>query len=321
MSRFDVRLYDPSVEARWDEWCASAVNATILHTRRFLSYHGDRFKDMSLLIFDAERLVGVFPAAIARDETDLVVSHPGATYGGVVHDGRLTGERMLATLEDIAAFYQSRGFSRLLYKALPHCYATVPAQDDLYALFRLNARRTRCDLSSAIDLSNRRPLGDRRRRSLKKAQNAVSISGEIALLPELWNVLEGNLARKHAARPVHSLEEITLLAERFPDHIRIGCATAGNDVVAGILMFLSANVWHVQYIASSEMGYALSALDAVFDAAIEGALGQGIRYFDFGISNEEGGRVLNESLYRFKTEFGGGGMVHEFYEIPLPRGG
>lgn len=317
MTALDIRLFDPSQELVWDDWCAGAVNATLLHTRRFLSYHGDRFRDVSVLIHDDAKLVGILPAAVSPADATLVVSHPGATYGGLVHDGRLTGERMLAAFEAISSFYRSQGFVRLLYKVLPHGYHTVPAQDDLYALFRLDARRIRCDLSSTIDLKKRRSLSDRRRRSLKKALKTVVVSSEMALLPQLWSVLQGNLERKHGARPVHSLEEIMLLAERFPQEIQIRCAVAGGVVVAGVLLFLSANVWHAQYIASSEAGYAVSALDAVFDAIIVEASAQGARYFDFGISNEDGGRVLNEGLYGFKTEFGGGGMVHEFYELTL----
>lgn len=317
MTMLDIRPFDPSQEQLWDAWCADAVNATLLHTRRFLSYHGERFRDASVLVHEGDKLVGVMSAAVAPADAALVVSHPGATYGGVVHDGRLTGERMLAAFEAISAFYRSQGFERLLYKALPHLYHTVPAQDDLYALFRLDARRVRCDLSSTIDLKNRRPLSDRRRRSLKKALKSVVMSDDMALLPQLWSVLQGNLERKHGARPVHSLEEITLLSQRFAQEIQIRCAVVDGTVVAGVLLFVSANVWHAQYIASSEAGYAVSALDAVFDAVIAEAGAQGARYFDFGISNENGGRVLNEGLYGFKSEFGGGGMVHEFYELTL----
>jgi lipid II:glycine glycyltransferase (peptidoglycan interpeptide bridge formation enzyme) len=61
----------------------------------------------------------------------------------------------------------------------------------------------------------------------------------------------------------------------------------------------------------------VSALDAVFDGAIIDANRAGVRYFDFGTSNEDEGAVLNEGLYRFKAEFGGGGVAHEFFELDL----
>lgn len=299
----------------WDVFCAGAANATILHTRRFLSYHGERFNDLSLLVMDAGKLVGVFPAAQSLSDPALVVSHPGATYGGLVHQGKLGGTRMIEALEAIVEQYAKSGYQRLQYKPLPLIYATVPAQDDLYALFRLGAQRVRCDLSCAIDLAARRTSSERRRRGLKKAQAAVTLSSEPKLMGELWQVVAQNLARKHDARPVHSLGELAMLHERFPQHIQVRCALKDGVVEAGVVFFNAARVWHAQYIAASEAAYEVSALDAVFDAAILEAEQAGSRYFDFGISNEDGGKVLNDGLYRFKSEFGGGGVAHEFYEL------
>lgn len=299
----------------WDAFCAAAANATILHTRRFLSYHGERFKDLSLLVMDAGKLVGVFPAAQSLSDPLLVVSHPGTTYGGLVHQGRLSGMRMIEALGAIVEHYAKCGYQRLQYKALPFIYSTVPAQDDLYALFRLGAQRVRCDLSCCIDLAAQRPLNERRRRSLKKAQAAVTLSSDAKHLGGVWRVIAENLARKHGAQPVHSLQELSNLQERFPERIIIRTAVIDGVVEAGVVFFNSKTVWHAQYIAASEKAYEVSALDAVFERAIYEARQCGARYFDFGTSNEDAGRVLNAGLYSFKSEFGGGGVVHEFYEI------
>ena len=301
----------------WDAFCAGAANATILHTRRFLSYHGERFKDLSLLVMDAGKLVGVFPAAQSLSDSTLVVSHPGITYGGLVHQGKLSGNRMIEALGTIVGHYGKANYRCLQYKPVPMIYATVPSQDDLYALFRLGAQRVRCDLSCAIDLAARRPVSERRRRALSKARVAVTLSSDQKLLGELWRVVVQNLARKHDARPVHSLEALVMLRERFPQHIQVRCALMDDVVEAGVVFFNASKVWHAQYIAASEKGYEVSALDSVFDAAIFEAQQVGSRYFDFGTSNEDSGKALNDGLYRFKSEFGGGGSVHEIYEIDL----
>lgn len=299
----------------WDAFCASASNATILQTRRFLGYHGERFKDLSLLFMESGKVVGVFPAAQSLSDPAMVVSHPGITYGGLVHQGKVGGARMIEALGAIVGHYAKSGYRRLQYKPLPFIYASVPAQDDLYALFRFGAQRTRCDLSCCIDLAARRPVSERRRRGLKKARAAVKLSSEPRLLGDLWRVVAQNLARKHDARPVHSLEELGTLHERFPNLIQVRCALINGAVEAGVVFFNAARVWHAQYIAASEAAYDVSALDAVFDAAIAEAQHAGARYFDFGTSNEDGGKVLNDGLYRFKSEFGGGGVAHEFYEL------
>ncbi len=317
----NVRPYSANEADAWDEFCKDALQATLLHTRRFLSYHGDRFADRSLIIEEDGKWAGLFPAALSPADNACVVTHPGATYGGVLHQGGLRGERMVNALAEIGRYYRAQGCSRLMYKAVPTFYHRAPAQDDLYALFRLGAQRTRCDLSSAIDLQHRLSVSERRRRSLKKAIKAgVEIVEGIQYFPALWDVLAENLASKHGVKPVHTLAEIMLLAERFPHHIRCVCAHLNEQVVAGVVLFITPTAHHAQYIASSDTGYEISALDMVFEHAIEAATREDRRWFDFGISNENQGKVLNDGLYRFKSEFGGGGTVHEFYELDLNMG-
>lgn len=319
--KISVRPYESSHSNMWDDFCSKALQATLLHTRRFLSYHGDRFVDCSLIIEQEGKCVGLFPAALSSSDTGCVISHPGITYGGILHQGTLRGQRMVDALTEIRCHFLARGLDKLTYKAVPTFYHSAPAQDDLYALFRLGAERTRCDLSSTIDLQNRLPLSERRRRSLKRAVKAgVEVVEGGEYLPHLWEVLAENLAIKHGAKSVHSLDEIVSLADRFPNHIRCICARHANKVVAGVLVFITQTVYHAQYIASSEIGYEVSALDLLFAHTIEVAGNQGRRWFDFGISNELQGTVLNDGLYRFKSEFGGGGTVHEFYDLKLKTG-
>jgi lipid II:glycine glycyltransferase (peptidoglycan interpeptide bridge formation enzyme) len=116
---------------------------------------------------------------------------------------------------------------------------------------------------------------------------------------------------------VHTLEEIALLQSRFPDEIRLLVAKHAGIAVAGALLFETDRVSHAQYIAATPKGRELAALDAVFDVAIQRASAGGRRYFDFGISTEQGGKLLNDGLYEFKAGFGGSGVVHDFYEIAL----
>lgn len=313
-----LRPYAEENSQEWDVFCAQANQSTFLHTRRFLSYHGERFVDRSLLIENDGRLLGLFPAAEHPKWHDHIVSHPGITYGGVLHAGVLHGARMIDAIVAIGRYFRELNYQKLVYKAVPTFYQRRPIQDDLYALFRLGALRTRCDLSSTIDLGNRGAISERRRRSLKKALKAgVSITSGAEFLPALWVVLSENLARKHGVAPVHSLGEITFLMEQFPENISCYCCVLDGEILAGVIVFSTPVADHAQYIASSEKGYEVSALDAVFEHCIAKSNRLGKRWFDFGISTEANGKQLNEGLYGFKTEFGSGGFVHEFYEMEL----
>jgi hypothetical protein len=318
-----VRRYETRDVEKWDSLVAASWNGTFLHARRFLSYHGERFWDLSLVIEDDRgRIVGVFPAAHDNAREDIAVSHPGLTYGGVVHDGRLRGAVMLEALQAIAWSYREEGLHHLRYKAVPYIYHRVPSSDDLYALFRLGARRYRCDLSATIDLEFRLRPSKLRRRDLRKAQRFdVQVESGPHYLAPFWTVVEQNLATKYETRPVHTLEEITKLNRMFPDQIECVVGLAGGEVVAGIVLFRTLKVVHAQYIASTTAGNTVAALSAVMEHAIAMSKECRVRYFSFGTSNEHEGRMLNEGLHRFKVSFGAGGVVHEYYEVSLDRDG
>ncbi len=314
-----VRPYDPRDSEEWDALVTRSSAGTFLHSRTFLSYHGDRFTDCSLVVHDdSGKITGVFPAALDPGNPKSVVSHPGITYGGLLHDGSLTGAACLSAFSTARDWYAGNGYRELRYKVVPHIYHRMPAQDDLYALFRLGAKLYRRDLSCAIDLAARATPTKRRQRSLKKAlASGISVSESFNPIRDFWIVLEENLMSRHATKPVHNIPEIENLKQRFPEQIRLISAMHERKVMAGILMFCTGRVFHSQYIASSSAGRENGALDAVFEAAIALAADGGACFFDFGISTEDGGLVLNEGLYTFKTEFGGAGVAHDFYKLDL----
>lgn len=312
----EVRLFTSEDLAAWDLFCEKSLQGTILHTRKFLSYHEDRFIDQSLVISDGKKWLGVFPAALNPKDHSQVMSHPGSTYGGIVHQGALRGEAMFEALGLIKDFYSSLGFQNLIYKATPAFYHRSPAQDDLYALFRLEASRIRCDLSSTIDLENRLPLIKGRRWGIKKAQKSgVAIIEGSQYVEDFWKILTNNLSEKHEAVPVHSLHEIQTLIERFPEEILCVCAQHNGVVVAGVILFVTHNTFHTQYIASNAAGREVSAVDAVIEYSISLSVQAKKRWFDFGINNENNGLILNDSLYNYKNGFGGGGYTHDFYQL------
>ncbi len=314
----NISAFDQSHAEEWEALIAESTSGTILQTRRFLGYHGDRFADASLCFWEGPKLIGVLPAARDPRDAQTVISHPGITFGGLMHRGKLRGTEMLAAMQGAVAHYAAEGYRAFRYKAVPRIYHRAPADDDLYALFRLGARRYRCDLWMAIDLSYRLEISSRRKRALKKAlARGLTLSEDACHVSALWAVLEANLATKHGVTPVHSVAEITRLHSLFPDQIRFVTAHLANKVAAGVVLFLNETAVHTQYIASSEIGHEASALDFIFHWAICMAKDSNRRYFNFGNTCEEDGHILNDGLCRFKSEFGSAGIVHEFYEVQL----
>jgi hypothetical protein len=314
----EITAFNKNLANEWDSFCNQCIQATFLHTQRFITYHGSKFRDRSLVIKEKNKIIGLFPAAELPSDCSIIVSHPGITYGGLLHCGALIGEDAIQAFQSIATWYSGMGYKRLIYKAIPKIYHQVPCDDDIYALFRQGALKERVDLSSSINLNNRRSISKRRERSLNRAEKSgVYVSQELNLLGGMWKVLEDNLMRRHSAKPVHSLPEIIKLAELFPKEIKCTCAFLEKELIAGVVTFSTKTCMHAQYIASNQCGYDHSALDLVFNNLIAEATENKQQWFDFGISNENDGKILNAGLYNFKTEFGGGGIIHEHYELKL----
>ena len=314
-----INDYQPDRAAAWDELVARSVNGTMLHTRRYLAYHGDRFADRSLVITNPRGWpIGVLPAAVDPSDAAVVTSHPGLTYGGLVHDGSLRGALMLRTMTRVAAHYRAQGYTTLRYKSPPSIYAAAPAADDLHALFRLGAQRYGCGLAAAINLARRGKVASSRRQRRRRAEAAgVHIQEGWADIAAYWQMLEGNLAGRHGATPTHTLAEIEDLHDRFPKEVILVTARLDGDLVAGNLFTVEGPVLQVRYTATTQAGRDLSATDLVVERGIGLAAELGCRYFSFGTSTMRGGRELNDPQYEFKTSFGAGGVLHEDYELDL----
>ncbi len=211
---------------------------------------------------------------------------------------------------------KARGVRNVVYKALPYIYHRQPAQEDLYALARLGARLARTDVTTTIDLSARGHMSSRRKRGMKKAASSGVHVGRTENWAGFWSLLSARLKERHGVEPVHSLDEIRLLAERFPQRITLTTAQLGEEILAGVVLYETDLVAHAQYIAASSSGLEVGALDLLFDTLITEATKR-VRYFDFGISTEQQGRVLNEGLIAQKEGFGGSAVVHQVCELEL----
>jgi hypothetical protein len=309
-----VERYTDADAATWDAFVRASRNGTFLFERGYMDYHRDRFADHSLLVRDPEgELSAVLPAHATRLE---IGSHRGLSYGGLVVGPAPKTPGFLGAFEAVLLHLRTAGFRTLDYKTVPHIYHRQPAEEDRYALFLLGAELVRRDLLSVVDLGNRLPYQGRRTRGLKRAQAAgVTVRPETDFA-EYWDLLAATLADRHGAAPVHSRAEIQALRDRFPQNIRLHAARMAGDLVAGVVTYETDRASHAQYIAASPAGRDVGALDLVFDHLLNDPL-PGRRYFDFGGSHEEAGRVINAGLIDQKEGFGARSVAHDQYRIDL----
>jgi hypothetical protein len=282
-----------------------------------MDYHKDRFEDHSVLIQDNETPKGYLLAARDLSNSDVVISHPGATFSGLVMTSDIKGIRLTELLESVLSFYRLEGFQTLIYRDVPQIYYPHSKGDFTYAAFRNQAQYHMVQLSAVIDLSHEDSFSSRRIRTLKKNSTQLNISNEWSNLNRYWDVLSNNLWVRFRARPVHTLTEIELLKECFDNAIELFTATQKDqtEIIAGILVFKSSRVWKAQYISSSILGRELGAVDFLIQKIMSSARAMNATYLDLGTSNENSGLVLNENLYNYKLEFGAEGVAYEQFRF------
>ncbi len=277
-----------------------------------MEYHSDRFKDHSLLVFDAQTLVAVLPANISGA---VLHSHQGLTYGGLVIGPNTKVADVIAMTYHLLRFLNASGVDKLSVKMIPPIYCDYFSDEWAYALFLVNAQLTRRDCLSVLDLRKPYTLTKTRRQGVRRGiKNGLTIREETDFT-RFWNeILIPNMRARHDVAPVHSLSEIERLHQLFPHNIRQFNVYQANQIVGGTTVFVTRNVLHPQYISGQSGKNELGTLDFLYHHLITEKFGE-MPYFDFGISNESNGRKLNQGLVFWKESFGTATVTQDFYEV------
>lgn len=312
---FEIVRYTKEHQKLWDQFVDDSKNGTFLFKRAYMDYHSDRFDDFSLLAYKNGKLLAVLPANI-HDST--FYSHQGLTYGGLIMSMKIAISDVINIFECMNIYLKEHGLTNVFYKPTPYIYHRIPAQEDLYALYKcVDVRLVGRNISSTIYQNEHKlRFSELRRRGIRKSlNNGISIS-QNEDYESFWNILNMNLQNKYGVLPVHSLDEIKLLHSRFPDNIKLYMAYKGGIPLGGTLLYISTQVIHTQYISAGLEGKELGVLDLLFDYLINKEY-INYPYFDFGQSTEKLGSVLNESLIFQKEGFGGRGLVYDIYAYNL----
>ena len=312
MKNYTVRLYQGNDYQDWNAFIGQAKNATFLFHRDFMDYHSDRFQDYSMIVLDGEKWVAVLPANVVGNE---VFSHQGLTYGGLVYNEKLKLASVIAVFKSVLSFLNANKMEKLQLKMLPSIYHQKPAEELNYALFLADAQLIRRDTLAVIDLSKPYTISKTRKECIRRGiKNKLIIKEELNFMLFWEEVLKPNLDNKHKAKPVHTIAEIEMLQRKFPQNIRHFNVYQEDKIVAGTTIFISENVAHPQYVSGIGNKNELGSLDFLYHHLITSVFKKK-RFFDFGISNEEQGKKLNEGLVFWKESFGASIIVHDFYEV------
>ncbi|MBG6186050.1 FemAB family protein [Flavobacterium sp. CAN_S2] len=313
MKNYSVKPYQESDYANWNAFIGQAKNATFLFHRDFMEYHKDRFEDFSLMVFDSEKLVAVLPA---NKVGDIVHSHQGLTYGGLVYSPKLNGEKVEEILDSILSFFKENEVQSFFFKSIPLFYTSKGNAEIDFFLFKRGAFLDKKEMNLGINLAMPLTISKGKLKHFRKIEELDLEMVEEQHLESFWElVLEPRLLEKYNAKPVHTLQEITLLKEKFPENIKQFSVYFDDVIIAGITLFETETVVKSQYGATTKKGEELRALDFLFINLIQKFKSEGKLFFDMGIVNEDNEKGYHAGLLKQKEELGCSVYSQDFYKM------
>jgi hypothetical protein len=307
--------YSIEMKCQWDEFADTCKNGTFLLFRNFMDYHSDRFRDHSMMIYDDDRLVALFPANIRCD--GVVASHDGLTYGGLLVRKHEYSQNTITYFKALLEHLNRNDIQKIIFKQIPSLYCSISCEEIDYALGLANARIERVDLVSAIEINSPDRIKYQRRRcsGINKARENNISALETDDFSQFWNeILTPNLEARYCVRPIHTLQEIQQLDQDNPGKIRQFCAYYDNRIMAGCTVFETDHVAHIQYFSGCGEGRRNGSLDFLVNYLLTDIY-QEKKYLDFGNSNRCGWKNVNNGLLDWKEGFGARSYAQRFYEV------
>jgi len=315
MAEIEIKRFEKENEKRWDDFVLhQSFNGTFLQSRAFLNYHGDRFCDHSLVFWKAGNIVAVIPAAeIEENGRKLLLSHCGSTFGGLVFPKNYNTIGEIKTfLSLLDEYLRANGFAEVVLKQTADIFCH-DRNDLLFYLLGQFGYAHYDELSFALEFPKDASFdvvmnfsGKTRNLYKKSLQGGIEFKefSSDADLAVFHQILTKSLAR-HDAKPVHSLEELMDLSRnRLPEGVRFYGAFSEGRMIAGSMIFLLGDVFHTQYLCADYDYLDLKPMDFLDGNLIQLAYKEGYRAFSFGISTEDHGKILNETLAKYKYGFG-----------------
>jgi hypothetical protein len=313
--KYTIKKYSQDDYSIWNDFVVQSKNATFLFHRDFMEYHKDRFEDFSLLIFEEEKLRAILPA---NKKGNLVYSHQGLTYGGLVYLSRLKAAKIELILDEILFFLKESNINTFYYRPIPDFYFSDGNKEMDFFLVKRGAVLERKEMNLAVNLTVPLKISKSKMKHFRRIENLDLDIIEDENFDSFWKeILEPRLEEKFNVKPVHSKEEIEILRSKFPKNIRQYSAYRNDEIIAGITIFETKNVVKSQYGATSKKGEEFRALDFLFINLIHKYKRKGKQFFDMGIVGEENDSGYNHGLLTQKEELGCTVYNQDFYKIEI----
>ncbi|MBQ6786593.1 MAG: GNAT family N-acetyltransferase [Lachnospiraceae bacterium] len=316
MLELRIEKYSDDFKEKWDNFVINkSVNGTFLQSKQFLDYHGERFQDASLVIYKGnDTVVAVVPACTILDGDKKVFSaHAGSTFGGIIiGDSFYNIEHVEAIMTSLEEYLVQENYQEVRMKCTSEIFSKGNVNLLYYFLFQ-RGYTSYDEISCYIDFENYKDDVISNFTSGRRRDYKYSLKQELTFrelnsredIERFYAILCENL-EKFGAKPVHSLQELVeFKEERLQDVMEFYGVFLEETMIAGSMVFKFADrVFHTQYLAADQNYLKMFPMNFLDTNLIQVAKDKGFRYFSFGTSTEEHGKVLNKHLAQFKEGFG-----------------
>ena len=312
-----IKYQDNKHHDLWNDFVLNSNNGTIFHLRNFLSYHRERsFKDCSFIFAHKENIEAVFTGAIINN---CLYSHPGASFGGFVYN-ELSFPYANQIVDALIKAARKLNLTEIIIIPPPFVYYKKYNETMEYCLYSKGFNNIEYYISSFVNLENNliNQMHDRKKRYIKKMQSEI----EIKLSDDLdtfYPILINNKL-KHKAKPTHTLEELKILMDRFPDKIKLLVSSKDNQITGGALNFITNDNTCILFYNMIDYDYQhLQIASLQIYESLKWAQNNKLKFLDIGVSQiYEGDKIIpHESLINFKEQFGAQAMIRKVMKLKL----
>ncbi len=301
----------------WDNYVQKSNNGTIFHLRKFLNYHQERnFEDCSLIFYDKDAIKGVFSGAIVNN---CLYSHPGASFGGFVYN-KLSFKSSKEMVELLIKYACKKKLTEIIIIPPPFIYYQLYNEAMEYCLHYKGFNIEEYYISSFVDLRENieNQIHSRKKRYIKKIENNIIIK-ESKDLESFYPILLDNKSR-HGTKPTHTLDELKILIDKFPNDITLLLSYYENQIIGGALNFITNQNSCILFYNMIDYSYKdLQSASLQIYKSLEWAKQNGLHYLDIGVSQlYEGNKIIpHDSLINFKEQFGAKAMIRKVMKLKL----
>jgi len=300
---FEVREAAEADRADWDEIVAAHPGAAGYHEWAWRGVFQRSFGHEAPYLVARRGLVteGVLPLVEIRSRLfgHFLTSLPYVNYGGVL---ARTEAAAGALVEAARHLSRTRGCRHLELRHMSRQCPGVPV------------RQHKVTMRLAIDGDLWGRLDRKVRNQVRKARKSgLSVErGDAGLLSDFYAVFARNM--RDLGTPVCSRRFFSEIVGAFPDRTRVLVVRQGDTPVAAGISYRTGCTVEIPWASSLRAFNSLCPNHLLFWHAIEAALGEGARVFDFGRSTP------NEGTFKFKAQWGAE-PVSLNWEYPHLEGG